>query len=289
MFDLYNIARMSEQSDRLTKARKHAGFKTAKEAVRHYIHLAKEAGEKSEWVEPTYSANESGTATFSMKRAILYAEAFGVSPLWLHQGTGDMLDGVSQYRDHDADHSAISESANTRTSVQKIPLHKVRITHRLPTLGKVEAGAWREMQEEAEGEDTEYVECELPEYKGVKAFCNWVVGTSMNKLVDDGGKIIWVHVDDAIGGLQQNDYVVAHRPNGVPGQFETTVKQLFVREDGVHELRPCSTDPKWQAAYEIPARNELAQEGIEICGLVVETRPPKLKRSGVPIKAREEA
>jgi len=161
-------------------------------------------------------------------------------------------------------------------------LHSSQITHIVPVLGKVEAGAWREMIEEHITADTEYLECEFPEYEGKQIRSHYVEGRSIEKFVPHGGKVLYVSPNDVIGGLQQNDYVVVSRPNGA-GQFEITVKRLAVTEQGDYELWPESDDPRWQEPYTIPARNVYAQEGMAIIGVVIDTRLPRLQRSGIPV------
>lgn len=67
------------ESDRLIKARKHAGFETAAAA-------ADALGIK----EPTYMGHENGSRGFKHKSAEQYARRFGVSLEWLLTGRGTM-------------------------------------------------------------------------------------------------------------------------------------------------------------------------------------------------------
>jgi transcriptional regulator with XRE-family HTH domain len=60
---------------RLRKAREAAGFPTAVAAAQRFG-----------WSRNTFSSNENGNAPFSFKRARAYAEAFGVSTVWLYGG-----------------------------------------------------------------------------------------------------------------------------------------------------------------------------------------------------------
>lgn len=69
---------MSEQSERLMRARIEAGFETAVDAARRFG-----------WTS-SYRNNESGTASFSFKKALEYAEKFKVRAAWLYAGIGPM-------------------------------------------------------------------------------------------------------------------------------------------------------------------------------------------------------
>lgn len=76
---------MSDRADRLRKARLERGYGSAAEAARAF-----------DWNPNTYASNENGNATFSYKKARVYALAFGVLPEWLYEGKGPMRrrDGV---------------------------------------------------------------------------------------------------------------------------------------------------------------------------------------------------
>ena len=67
------------ESDRLIKARKHAGFDTAAAAA-----------EALSIKEPTYMAHENGSRGFRKPSAEQYARRFGVSLEWLLTGRGQM-------------------------------------------------------------------------------------------------------------------------------------------------------------------------------------------------------
>lgn len=66
-----------ESHDRLRRARIEAGFSGPDEAATRFG-----------WNRNTYKSNENGNAPFSFKKAKDYAEAFGVRPEWLYDGTG---------------------------------------------------------------------------------------------------------------------------------------------------------------------------------------------------------
>lgn len=70
---------MSDRSERLRHARLEAGFESQREAV-----------ERFGWNRNTYKSNENGLAPFSFEQAKAYAEAYGVEPQWLYDGSGPM-------------------------------------------------------------------------------------------------------------------------------------------------------------------------------------------------------
>lgn len=222
------------------------------------------------WNENTYKSHETamrakeGLKTEDLKK---YAKAFKVPVEWLTFGT-------SQKRDRNE--STLSVSG------QNDALQKPPFTHNVKVLGVVEAGAWREMHEDEEVKGI--IDCDLPEYRHIDLFAHRVAGNSMNKVFAENGAVIYGSVADL--GLQDNDFVVVRRRN-TSGLYELTVKQLVEAGDGTDALWPRSTDPKWQTPLVLPPRDEYAQEGIEIIGVVVDYRPARMRRSGVPFRQKE--
>lgn len=80
---------MSEQGDRLRKARRDAGHKSGRDGVR----ALQRAGVKAN--ENTYASNENGNAPFSFARAQEYASVYGVRAEWLYSGDGPMRDAAA--------------------------------------------------------------------------------------------------------------------------------------------------------------------------------------------------
>ena len=70
-----NDAEIIARSERLRRARRAAGFKTAQAAAQAFG-----------WNRNTYASNENANAAFSFRQASLYAEAFGVNGTWLYTG-----------------------------------------------------------------------------------------------------------------------------------------------------------------------------------------------------------
>lgn len=69
---------MTEQSDRLRKAREQANFTSPKAASDFFG-----------WNEHTYKSHENGNRGFKLHAARKYAQAFGIDPGWLMTGSGD--------------------------------------------------------------------------------------------------------------------------------------------------------------------------------------------------------
>lgn len=70
---------MTEQHQRLQKARSEAGFKNSTEASRFYG-----------WNENTYRSYENGNRNISIKAATRFSDKFNVRVEWLLYGTGPM-------------------------------------------------------------------------------------------------------------------------------------------------------------------------------------------------------
>jgi phage repressor protein C with HTH and peptisase S24 domain len=75
-----NLTTMTDLSDRLAKARKHAGFSTAQDAVAAL-------GLKY----PTYAGHENGSSGFKSTTGATYARRFKVNFDWLMTGRGPMV------------------------------------------------------------------------------------------------------------------------------------------------------------------------------------------------------
>nr|WP_298685274.1 S24 family peptidase [uncultured Dongia sp.] len=127
-------------------------------------------------------------------------------------------------------------------------------TTRVPVVGVIEAGEWREAVEFAMDEDQPFVDVPPdPRYPGIRRFALRVNGPSMNQLYPDGSHVIVVPAMDLGDGWRPNNgqRVVVQRTNDTGG-VETTVKEFMVREDGQTFLVPRSTDPTF-VAWPVPA------------------------------------
>lgn len=67
-----------EAKDRLTEARKKAGYGSASDAARAFG-----------WAIPTYTGHENGSRGIRWEAAQAYGKAFRVSPLWIMEGRGE--------------------------------------------------------------------------------------------------------------------------------------------------------------------------------------------------------
>jgi phage repressor protein C with HTH and peptisase S24 domain len=106
------------ESDRLIKARKHAGFETAAAAA-----------EALDVKEPTYMGHENGSRGFK-GRAEQYARRFGVSLEWLLTGRGAM-----------ERRPVLSDLRSEDVAASFERHHDVEETHKVKVAGRIGAGA----------------------------------------------------------------------------------------------------------------------------------------------------
>lgn len=139
----------------------------------------------------------------------------------------------------------------------------VRVRRSIPVAGEVRAGSWSRIPDEPE--IGEWLPMEVPGYEGVELFAVKVVGRSMDQLYPDGTYVICA--PPAETGIREDDCVVVRRTNA-DNLAETTLKQV-TRVNGEVCLVPRSTDPDHQTPIPLPSRDELAQGGVEILGVVL--------------------
>ncbi len=115
---------MNEQHERLAKARRDAGFKTAISATTH-----------NGWNYSTYSQHERGQRGLTRKMAAMYGEAYHVSPGWLLTGETALLNPSASQLDENLMAKVITgvERANTEDSAKLTPEARARIIARLYT------------------------------------------------------------------------------------------------------------------------------------------------------------
>ncbi|MEA3534263.1 helix-turn-helix transcriptional regulator [Rhizobium sp. CC-YZS058] len=77
-----------ELHERLTEARKQAGFESAREAA-----------DALGVPYPTYAGHENGSSGFRADKGEIYAKKFKVRFEWLMRGTGHMKDLATKYRE----------------------------------------------------------------------------------------------------------------------------------------------------------------------------------------------
>lgn len=229
-------------SDRLKSARQRAGFTTAAQAARHFG-----------WNPAAYRHHENGTSGFKPASAIAYGDAFGVQADWLLWGKGSAPEPVSV----------------TPTRLASPP----RVS-RIPILGEVAAGYWREPVQTSYDEELPALQIGIEGYQGIELYALQVVGPSMNLIFPEGRWVIVAPADDV--GLREDDVVVVRRSRS--GLFETTLKQIALLEDRI-VLWPRSTHKDFQEPLFIEPQDH-DQDAPEIIGVVVadygrRERPPK--------------
>lgn len=134
--------------------------------------------------------------------------------------------------------------------------------HRVPLVGQLQAGAWREP---VSYDEQSYVEAPLPDAFAdldVQAF--EVAGPSMNRLYPEG-TIVYAASPMRYREPQSEDRVIVVRTNKT-GQVEVTLKEYVVAENGQKWLWPRSYDPEHQAPLQF---RDGSGEDVVITGIVV--------------------
>lgn len=265
---------MTDQAERLRQARIDAGFERAIDA-----------SERFGWSKDTYKSNENGNAPFSFKKAKEYAAAYGVRPEWLYDASGPAKAAIRPQALSSApaagDPVSLAELRQFLTGkfgMPKLPAPGrggKLIDRRIPVVGEVAAGLWRETPVKELDDITDWLPMEVQGYERASLRAFKVVGPSMNLYYPEGRFVVTAHPSEA--GLREGDHVVIARSKA--GLTEITLKE-FVREaDGRIALWPRSTDPDFQAPVYLNDPDEHAQGGLEIVGVVVgdfgkRPRPP---------------
>lgn len=241
--DTIKIPRMDTVAERLTWARKRAGYEFASDAARAFG-----------WHEGTYRAHEAGARGLKPKVAERYSRAYGISAAWLLTGEGTTQGG------------GIPAVAPTRL------VRATSAVQNVPIVGTVEAGAFRIVDDESQlnVEDLPSISVvEDDRYRGMKMTGFEVRGDSMNLVVPDGGTIVMVDIvdyADRYGFPETGRLVVIERSDGGHTR-ERTVKEVRAFSDRV-ELVPRSTN-KAHKPLTVPRRDLDTERGqISIIGVV---------------------
>lgn len=150
---------------------------------------------------------------------------------------------------------------------------------RIPVIGAVEAGAWREALEYAPDEDQPFVDVPPdPRYPGMRRFALQVRGPSMNLIYPEGSHVIVIPALDLGEGWQAKDgqRVIVQRTND-EGAVEATVKELKIDENGQAWLWPRSSNPAFTEAWRVPdgwdGNGDFDEhtDNLRITGLVVQS------------------
>lgn len=225
-----------ERFERLRWARRRAGHATAADAAR--VHG---------WSPAAYRHHENGTTGFRPERGAEYARAYSVPLEWLMVGTGVVPGDEPQ----DPSSSA-TFSPQLRTVVRKVPV-----------LGEVAAGLWRETRGLSSVEAEDFLQVDVLGYEGVDLYALRVVGPSMDRIYPEGRWVIVAQPADA--GLRIDDIVVVRRNRH--GLVETTLKQLATEDDRI-VLWPRSNHPDYQQPIYMDGEDG-DQDAPEIIGVVV--------------------
>lgn len=188
---------MSEQGDRLKQAIAETGQSMA------------EVCERFGWSYNTVKSNANGNATFSFKKAMVYAGRLKVRAEWLYAGTLPMRD---------------PPKAQRRTAIE------------VPIIGWVQAGALADATAIHDLPDLESV---MMDGLGIgEWFATNVHGDSMDRVSPEGSRIFINAADrDLISG---GFYLFSLRG-------ETTYKRYY--DDPVTRLEPYSTNPANRPIY----------------------------------------
>ncbi|MDB6035975.1 MAG: putative prophage repressor [Verrucomicrobiales bacterium] len=203
------FADMSEISERLTTARKRAGYEKA-------IDAANALGMRPS----TYYSHENGSIGLRAQVAETYAKKFKVSLEWLLTGKGDaQMDGAVPY--------------------------DIEVAG-LPLLGSIQAGHWLELgyaQEEAKTEMVPIIRDQR--FPHAKQYALRVVGDSMDLDYPDGS--IVTCVDFADSGLSLGEGLIVHvERHRAAGQLIEVTLKAVERRKGKLCLVPHSSNPAWQ-------------------------------------------
>ncbi len=208
--------------DRLAAAREKAGFDspTAAARVNRTINVN------------TIISNENGNRPISKKMAQVYAEAFEVSAGWLLYGDGGETSG--------------------KPNTPRRPALKIS--------GEVAAGHWLESNLfETERTEKSNVAGGDARYQPGMQYLLRVNGESLNQVARDGDLILCLDYAEAGIELKSGDLVVVERSRDGGLTLERTAKRI-IRHNGEIELRPESSDPRFQEPVIYDEHSEEATE-----------------------------
>jgi SOS-response transcriptional repressor LexA len=264
---------MSDQGARLREARLAAGFDGPAAAA-----------ERFGWNVNTYKSNENGNATFSFKKAKEYAKAFGVRPEWLYDASGPA--GLGEAPAAPFRHTEPGDPINLTDVLAFIAARKDNppekatgklrpINRRIPVMGEVAAGLWRDAVPKQLEDAEEWLALDVAGYERAQLQAMRVVGTSMDLVYPPGRYVVIAHPAEA--GLRHGDYVVVERSKA--DLVEITLKEFVVDEDGRVALWPRSSKKEFQTPIYLKDQDDLGQVGLKIIGVVVadyskRERPP---------------
>lgn len=254
-------------SDRLRRARTAKGYDSATAAA-----------EAFGWNKHTYVSNENGNASFSYKKAKAYAEAFGVAPDWLYDAKASPSPAATPVAAPEP--GAPVDLMQLRAFIAHIEARKPPgkgkiIDRRIPVVGIVEAGLWREAPVRELHDIEEWLSIDVQGYERAQLRAWKLSGPSMNLIYPPGRFVVTAHPAEA--GLRVGDYVIVERRKA--DLVEVTLKEFVVDDEGRVALWPRSSDPEFQTPIYLKGGDNQDQTGPVIVGVVVadysrRNRPP---------------
>ena len=170
------------------------------------------------------------------------------------------------YGDHNSENAGFKNPSNVVGLFRREGLADAKEARFVPIVGSVQAGVFMQVDDiDYVDENTDFVPFYDPKYERATVRGLRVVGDSCNLIYPEGSTVLFVPTAEA--GLRPEQYVIARRYDS-EGKAETTIKQIMMN-DGVIELWPRSTSKKHQEPIILPPRDETAQVGIEIIGVVI--------------------
>ncbi len=137
---------------------------------------------------------------------------------------------------------------------------------RVQVVGAIQAGEWRADLEWSPDEQYEITVNIDPRYPIARYTGLEVRGRSMNKIYTEGTVLVCISAIEQRVEPKSGEIVIVRRRNR-NGEFEHTVKQLEILDDGQHLLWPRSDDPAYTEALEWHPGDE--QDDLLVTGIVI--------------------
>lgn len=265
------------QATRLKAARVHADLKNATAGWQHVRQVT-----RSQVSKDAYLQHENGTRSLK-GQAQDYADAFKVPAGWLVWGddapewatlgaddAGTDIDDVPLFDLDDVLKLVVAKVERKPETAGRLK----PVNRRIPIVGEVAAGLWRETYAVEIEQVTDWLPMEVAGYERAALYALKVVGSSMNSVYPPGRYVIVAPAHEA--GVRWGDYVIVERHKA--DLVEVTIKEL-VSDRGRVALWPRSYDPAFQEPIYI--RGDLHdQTAPRIIGVVVgdygrRERPPQ--------------
>jgi transcriptional regulator with XRE-family HTH domain len=144
---------------------------------------------------------------------------------------------------------------------------------RVPVVGVLQAGAWREAVEFPE-DDQRLIEAPIPDMidgiptRRLELQAFEVSGSSMNRVYPEG-TIVYAASTMSYREPESDDRVIVIRRDK-HGLVEATLKELIIGDDGKKWLWPRSYDPEHQAPLPYANGDDVTVSGIVVAALVLE-------------------